>query len=92
VDSVAFGTHFGQVIRHARKAAGLTLAELAEQSGLGVRTIGDIERGRTIRPRAATVSLLCGQLGLPVPAPGPRLPPGPPAPSPGRPGPRPRWS
>src|SRR5580658_4878400 len=59
--------NFGQVIRQARKAAGLTLEELAERSGLGVRTISDIERGRTTRPRSATVSLLCPPLGLPLP-------------------------
>jgi DNA-binding XRE family transcriptional regulator len=61
------GTNFGQVIRQAREAAGLTLEALAERSGLGVRTISDIERGRTTRPRSATVSLLCWPLGLPVP-------------------------
>jgi transcriptional regulator with XRE-family HTH domain len=71
------GSGFGQVIRRARIAAGLTLEGLAERTGLGVRTISDIERGRTARPRSATVTLLCGPLGMPLPLARPGGLPGP---------------
>ena len=37
---------FGELVRGRRVAVGLTQEELAERSGLGVRTISDIERGR----------------------------------------------
>jgi transcriptional regulator with XRE-family HTH domain len=56
--------NFGQLVRRVRNAAGLTQEELAVRSGLGVRTISDIERGRTSRPRMATVNLLAHYLGL----------------------------
>ena len=55
---------FGELVRGRRMAAGLTQEELAERSGLGVRTISDIERGRIRRPHRRSVDLLCDALGL----------------------------
>jgi tetratricopeptide (TPR) repeat protein/transcriptional regulator with XRE-family HTH domain len=55
---------FGELVRGRRVAAGLTQEELAERSGLGVRTISDIERGRIGRPHRRSVDLLCRALGL----------------------------
>src|ERR1700728_1031021 len=55
---------FGELVRGRRGAAGLTQEELAERSGLGVRTISDIERGRIGRPHRRSVDLLCRALGL----------------------------
>jgi tetratricopeptide (TPR) repeat protein/transcriptional regulator with XRE-family HTH domain len=57
----------GEVIRGRRIAVGLTQEELAERSGLSVRAIRDIERGRTGRPYRRSVDLLSGVLGLPDP-------------------------
>lgn len=37
---------FGQQIRAARKAQGLTQAELAETAGAGTRFVSELERGR----------------------------------------------
>jgi transcriptional regulator with XRE-family HTH domain len=48
----------------ARWSAGLTQEELAMKCGISVRTVGDIERGRVSCPRAATLRLLAGALGL----------------------------
>ncbi len=56
----------GARLRRAREAAGLTQEALAERSGLGVRTISDLERGRT-RPRPSTVRQLLSVLELPAP-------------------------
>ena len=37
---------------------------LAGRSGLGVRTIRDLEQGRAARPRSASVGLLADALGI----------------------------
>jgi transcriptional regulator with XRE-family HTH domain len=58
---------FGELVRSQRLATGLTQEELAERSGLGVRTISDIERGRIGRPHRRSVELLCDALGLAAP-------------------------
>ena len=60
---VALGTW----LRQARAAAGLTQEELAERSGVGVRTIGDLERGRTRKPYARSIRCLAAALGVPFP-------------------------
>ena len=45
--------------------AGLTEEELAERSGVSVRAIADVERGRTRRPFPSSVRALVRALGLP---------------------------
>src|SRR5215472_6334059 len=56
---------FGQMLRDARAASCLTQAELAELSGLSVRAISDMERGRTRRPHRQSLRLLAAAMGLP---------------------------
>ncbi|MFI9201256.1 NB-ARC domain-containing protein [Streptomyces sp. NPDC053048] len=51
---------FGPLLRRYRLAAGMTQEELARASGLSVRAISDIERGRTGRPQRKSVELLAG--------------------------------
>jgi transcriptional regulator with XRE-family HTH domain/tetratricopeptide (TPR) repeat protein len=46
-------------------AAGLTQEDLAERSGVSVRAIADLERGRTRRPYPSSVRALVQALGLP---------------------------
>ncbi|SCL59998.1 Predicted ATPase [Micromonospora citrea] len=53
-----------ELLRGHRLAAGLTQAELASRAGVGVRTVRDLERGRSSRPQRTTVELLAGALGL----------------------------
>ncbi|MEV6118860.1 helix-turn-helix transcriptional regulator [Streptomyces sp. NPDC052109] len=55
---------FGALLRARRSEAGLTQEELAERSGLSVRAIRDLERGRVARPRRETLRLLATALGL----------------------------
>jgi tetratricopeptide (TPR) repeat protein/transcriptional regulator with XRE-family HTH domain len=55
---------FGALVRQSRTAAGLTQEDLARRSGLGVRTISDIERGLIRRPRRSSVELICAALAL----------------------------
>jgi transcriptional regulator with XRE-family HTH domain len=57
-------TPFGELLRRARQAAGLTQAELAERAGLSVRGINDLERGARQTPRRDTVALLAQALDL----------------------------
>src|SRR6185312_4291800 len=61
---------FGELVRSRRVAAGLTQEELAERSGLSVRTIRDIERARTARPYRRSMDLLAGVLDLAAPGAG----------------------
>ncbi|TQF04110.1 helix-turn-helix transcriptional regulator [Kitasatospora acidiphila] len=49
-------------MRELRKQAELSQERLAERSGLTVRSIGDLERGRT-RPRRSNVRRLITALG-----------------------------
>jgi DNA-binding CsgD family transcriptional regulator/transcriptional regulator with XRE-family HTH domain len=55
---------FGERLRRARLAAGLTQEELAERAGLSVRGISDLERGARRAPRRDTLALLADALKL----------------------------
>lgn len=55
--------YLGSHIRSARKDCGLTQQELADQTGLAVKTIQDIERG-TKNTTYETLSLLIERLGI----------------------------
>ena len=54
----------GEWLRKQRVAAGLTQEDLAERSGVSVRAIADLERGRTRRPYPSSVKALVRALGL----------------------------
>lgn len=55
---------FGAQLCGRRQAAGLSQAELAERSGLSVRAISNLERGRTRWPHPDSVQRLADALGL----------------------------
>ena len=61
----------GERLRQARLAAEMSQEELAERTGLSVRAIRDLERGRTRQPYPRTVALLVQALrsggGAPLP-------------------------
>jgi tetratricopeptide (TPR) repeat protein len=64
------GAHPGQArpgewLRQQRVASGLTQEDLAERSGVSVRAIADLERGRTRKPYPSSVRALVRALGLP---------------------------
>ncbi|MFI9814464.1 ATP-binding protein [Saccharothrix variisporea] len=58
------GTTFGGLLREYRQRARLTQEELAEGSGVSVRAISDMERGRAKGPQRRTVEALAGVLSL----------------------------
>jgi predicted ATPase/DNA-binding XRE family transcriptional regulator len=58
------GSVLPALLRGHRLAAGLTQAELATRAGIGVRTVRDLERGRSSRPQRTTVDLLADALRL----------------------------
>ncbi|MFE1320936.1 ATP-binding protein [Kitasatospora phosalacinea] len=58
------GEPFGAVLRGLRQRHRLTIEELAEASGVSVRAIGDMERGRSRVPQRRTVAALAEGLGL----------------------------
>ncbi|MFE2531371.1 helix-turn-helix domain-containing protein [Streptomyces sp. NPDC059371] len=55
---------FGEVLRTHRRAARLTLEELAEASGVSARALSDMERGRSRGPQQRTVTALADALAL----------------------------
>src|SRR5689334_23690508 len=55
---------FGEVLRGHRRAARLTLEQLAEVSGVSARTLSDMERGRSKGPQRRTVTALADALAL----------------------------
>lgn len=54
----------GSALRRARRKQDLTLEQVAERSGLSVRTIGAIERGDGGIPLARTITALADALGV----------------------------
>ncbi|MEU5692071.1 helix-turn-helix domain-containing protein [Actinosynnema sp. NPDC020468] len=57
-------TAFGDFLRFYRLRAPMTQEELAERTGVSVRAISDMERGRARSPQRRTVELLSDGLGL----------------------------
>jgi transcriptional regulator with XRE-family HTH domain len=55
---------FGEVLRGHRRAARLTLEQLADVSGVSARTLSDMERGRSKGPQHRTVTALADALAL----------------------------
>src|SRR5439155_16298785 len=55
---------FGDLLKRHRLTTGLTHEGLAERSALSARTISDLERGVSRRPRRETVDLLSQALQL----------------------------
>ncbi|MFJ9929607.1 helix-turn-helix domain-containing protein [Streptomyces misionensis] len=55
---------FGQRLRRLRARAGLSQEALAHASGVSVRALADMERGRTRGPQRRTVRILAEALGL----------------------------
>ncbi|MDP9794284.1 transcriptional regulator with XRE-family HTH domain/tetratricopeptide (TPR) repeat protein [Catenuloplanes nepalensis] len=54
---------FGARLRALRQAAGLTMEQLAEASGVSARAISDMERGHSRAPQARTRAALAAALG-----------------------------
>jgi tetratricopeptide (TPR) repeat protein/transcriptional regulator with XRE-family HTH domain len=63
-DDPAAGATLASLLRWSRQQVNLTQAELANKAGLGVRTIRDLELGRTRRPHPVSARLLAQALGL----------------------------
>ena len=59
---------FGALLRRHRTDCGLTIDELAAASGVSVRAISDMERGRSRVPQRRTVEALVRALELPADA------------------------
>ncbi|MGH3122442.1 MAG: helix-turn-helix domain-containing protein, partial [Streptosporangiaceae bacterium] len=57
----------GTLLRRHRRAAGMTLEEAAETSGVSARAISDMERGRTRAPQRRTLRSLVDALGVAPP-------------------------
>jgi transcriptional regulator with XRE-family HTH domain len=55
---------FGEVLRGHRRAARLTLEQLADVSGVSARALSDMERGRSKGPQHRTVTALADALVL----------------------------
>ena len=62
------GEDFGFRLRACRRSASLSQQELARRSGLSIRTISDLERGRTRWPYRDSLSRLADALELAGPA------------------------
>ncbi|HEX9623427.1 MAG TPA: helix-turn-helix transcriptional regulator, partial [Streptosporangiaceae bacterium] len=60
--------HFGLRLRTRRQSARMSQQELARRSGLSIRTISDLERGRTRWPYRDSLSRLADALELTGPA------------------------
>jgi len=62
---LAIAAAFGQRVREARLAAGMTQEALAEASGLHVTFVGNVERGYRV-PTVPTLIKLAEGLGVPT--------------------------
>lgn len=60
----ALQSSFAALLRDRRRAVSLTQEDLADRSGLSVRAISDLERGRTSRPYRRSVQLIADALNL----------------------------
>jgi transcriptional regulator with XRE-family HTH domain len=58
----------GERLRRLRRAAGLTLRELASRAGLDLSTVHKLEQGRIDNPRLNTLVALAEALGVTVAA------------------------
>lgn len=56
-------THLGRLLRAQRKAQGLTLEQLSGLSGLGMRFLSELERGKATAELGKTLEV-AGLLGL----------------------------
>jgi transcriptional regulator with XRE-family HTH domain len=52
------------LLKMLREQAGITQEELADRSSLSIRTISDLERGRTTTPQRRSIALLAKALGV----------------------------
>jgi len=59
-------TPLGKLVRSLRTAQGLTLDQLAQRSGITLRSIQAIETGNSERPRLETLQGLAAGLGVDV--------------------------
>jgi DNA-binding SARP family transcriptional activator len=57
-------SRFGELLRSARAAVGLSQRELAVAAGLSLAAVRDLEQGRSVRPRARSVESVIAALGL----------------------------
>jgi predicted ATPase len=57
-------TSFADLLKRLRVAAGLTQQEIADRSGISVRSVSDLERAINERPRRDTAEMLAAGLGL----------------------------
>ncbi len=60
------GASPGRSLRQRREDAGLSQEEVADRSGLSVRTVSNVERGSIRTPHPRTIRLLGEALGLPA--------------------------
>lgn len=63
-DRVLDAMDLGSLLRHYRTRARLTQIELADLTTISLRTIRNLESGRTVRPRPGTIRLLAEGLRL----------------------------
>ncbi|WBB53666.1 helix-turn-helix domain-containing protein [Verrucosispora sp. WMMD573] len=60
------GTSLGQLLRHHRAAAGLTIEELADRSGVSTRALSNLERDLVRRPQRRTLTAVLDVLAPPA--------------------------
>jgi len=63
-DDSARSAQLGELLRAYRVRRGMTQRQLAELSTVSIRAIRDIEQGKAVRPRSATMRLIADGLGL----------------------------